>query len=154
MGFESLTKFFVVDPGDDTLIMWLQSIEDRTIAFPILEPQVFKQDYNIGLLPSERRSLELENNAVAKVYIVLTIPKDVTQISANLKAPIVINDIKRIARQIVLQDNSLSVRHEIYKELKAHIVTMANMGVNEASFREDDKRDENFRSNKNLSIEV
>ncbi len=40
LGFESLTQFFVVDPGDSTLILWLQSIEDASIAFPIIEPKI------------------------------------------------------------------------------------------------------------------
>ena len=126
LGFENLTQFFIVDPGDDTLIMWLQSLEDGSIAFPIIEPQVFQEGYDLELLPSELRSLEMENIEDAKVYSILTIPKDVTQISANLKAPIVINGAKNIARQIVLQNNKLSVRHGMYRELKMHIITMAN----------------------------
>ena len=133
LGFEGLTKFFIIDPGDDTLILWLQSVGDRAIAFPILEPQVFQQNYHVGLLPSELKSLDLESAWAAKVYVVLTIPKDVTQISANLKAPIVINSAKKIARQVVLQDNNLSVRFEIYKALKAHIITMANMSTSATS---------------------
>ena len=44
LGFEKLTKFFVVDPGDSTLILWLQSTEDESIAFPIIEPKIFKPD--------------------------------------------------------------------------------------------------------------
>ena len=37
LGFENLKKFFVVDPGDSTLILWLQSIDDEKVAFPIIE---------------------------------------------------------------------------------------------------------------------
>jgi flagellar assembly factor FliW len=126
LGFESLKKFFVVDPGDNTLILWLQSIEDGSIAFPIIEPKIFKQDYSIKLLPAELTSLELENLNDAAVYSILTIPSDVTQMSANLKAPIVINNKTKIARQIVLQDNKLSVRFEMYKELKKCIVNYSS----------------------------
>lgn len=126
LGFENLTRFFIVDPGDDTLVMWLQSLEDGAIAFPIIEPQVFRPEYAVDLLPFELRGLELENMTNAKIYTILTIPQDVTEMSANLKAPIIINRSKNIARQIVLQDNKLSVRHKMYKELKAHIITIAN----------------------------
>ncbi len=125
LGFEKLTKFFVVDPGDNTLIMWLQSLEDTSIAFPIIEPQIFHNDYSVKLLPSELRSLELESVSNASVYTILTIPSDVTQMSANLKAPIVINPMNGSARQIVLQDNKLSVRYERYKELKKQIISLA-----------------------------
>ena len=126
LGFEKLTRFAIVDPGDDTLIMWLQSLDDGSLAFPIIEPQVFWPNYIVKLMSSELESLGLESIAKAKIYSILTIPKDVTKMSANLKAPIVINSFRNIARQIVLQDNKLSVQHEMYRELKAHIITVAN----------------------------
>ena len=138
LGFENLRKFFIVDPGDDTLIMWLQSIEDGAIAFPIIEPQVFRQGGYVNLLPSELKSLELEDASAATVYNILTIPKDITRMSANLKAPILINSSKNIARQIVLQDNKLSVCHEMYKELKAHIITMASISSRNAEGRREE----------------
>lgn len=126
LGFETLTRFFIVDPGDNTLIMWMQSIEDGSVAFPVIEPKIFNAEYIVKLLPAELRSLQLENLNAAKIFSILTIPQDVTQMSANLKAPIVINSNTGFARQIVLQDNKLSVRYEMYKELKRHIIAMSN----------------------------
>lgn len=122
LGFENLKSFFVVDPGDSTLILWLQSTDDGEIAFPIIEPKIFKPNYIAKLMPSDMRSIELDNIADARIYSILTIPTDITTMSANLKAPIVINNTKRIAKQIVLQDNKLSVKFEMYKELKRYIV--------------------------------
>ena len=40
-----------------------------------------------------------------------------------IKAPIIINNESKDARQIVLQDNKLEVRYPMYKELKKYIVT-------------------------------
>jgi len=42
--------------------------------------------------------------------------------SANLKAPIIINNKTKEARQIVLQDSKLEVKYSMYKELKTYIV--------------------------------
>lgn len=126
LGFETLSQFFVVDPGDSTLILWLQSIEDASIAFPIIEPKIFKPDYIAKLLPADMNSVKLENISDAKIYSILTIPSDITTMSANLKAPIVINNDKKVARQIVLQDNKLSVKYDMYKELKSFIVSFSS----------------------------
>ena len=46
--------------------------------------------------------------------------------SANIKAPVVINSQKKIGKQIVLQDSKLSVKHEMYKELKTYIVNYSS----------------------------
>lgn len=126
LGFDSLTKFFVVDPGDQTLILWLQSVEDAGTAFPMIEPKIFQPDYSVKLLPAELISLELEGLNEASIYTILTIPQVVTEMSANLKAPIIINNKTKIARQIVLQDSKLEVRFQMYKELKRHIVNYAS----------------------------
>jgi flagellar assembly factor FliW len=125
-GFENLKKYFVVDPGDSTLILWLQSTEDDKVAFPIIEPKIFKPDYIAKLLPADLNGLELESLQSAKLYSILTIPGNVTEMSANLKAPIVINSAKKIGKQIVLQDSKLSVKHEMYKELKTYILNFSS----------------------------
>lgn len=125
MGFPELKKFCLVDPGDDTLILWLQSLENPEIAFPVLEPKIFKPDYMARLSGAELRELKLENVNQSAVFCILTIPtEDPTQMSANIKAPLVINLREQLARQVVLQENEYSVRFPMFKELKAHLLTI------------------------------
>ena len=134
LGFENLKKYFVVDPGDSTLILWLQSTEDEKVAFPIIEPKIFKPDYIAKLLPADLNGLELESLQTAKLYSVLTIPGTVTEMSANLKAPVVVNSAKKVGKQIVLQDSKLSVKHEMYRELKMYIVNFSSDDARRTSF--------------------
>jgi len=122
LGFENLKNFFVVDPGDQTLILWLQSSDQSSLAFPIIEPKIFKPEYSVKLVPSEMQSLNLENINDAVVYSILTIPQVVTEMNANLKAPIIINNKSKLGRQIVLQDSKLEVKFPMYLELKKYIV--------------------------------
>lgn len=126
LGFENLKQYFVVDPGDSTLILWLQSIEDEKIAFPIIEPKIFKPDYIARLLPADLNGLDLDTLQSAKLYSILTIPSNVMEMNANLKAPIVINSSKKVGKQIVLADSKLSVKHEMYRELKTYIVNFSS----------------------------
>lgn len=135
LGFENLKTYFVVDPGDSTLILWLQSIEDGRIAFPIIEPKIFKPDYIAKLLPADLNGLELESLQSAKLYSILTIPTNVMEMSANLKAPIVINSAKKVGKQIVLADSKLTVKHEMYKELKTYIVNFSSDDSKRTTFQ-------------------
>jgi flagellar assembly factor FliW len=122
LGFESQKNFFLVDPNDQTLILWLQSKDEPALAFPVIEPKIFNPEYSLKLLPLELESLELKDLSDASVYCILTIPKQVMDMSANLKAPLIINNKTRKGRQIVLQDSKLEVRLPIYNELKKYIV--------------------------------
>lgn len=152
LGFEKLRDFFVVDPGDSTLILWLQSIEDASIAFPIIEPKIFKPDYVAKLLPADMASVDLESLGDAKIYSILTIPSNVTEMSANLKAPIVINNKKKVAKQIVLQDSKLSVKYEMYKDLKSYIVSYASDDSKRTTVQEPQAAD--ISTNETTTVEV
>ncbi len=142
LGFENLKKFLIVDPDDGTLVLWFQSLENSSVAFPIIEPKIFKPDYIAKLLPADLSSVELESLNNAKIYSILTIPSDITKMNANLKAPIVINSDKKIAKQIVLQDSKLAVNHEMYKDLKKFIM----------SYSSDDTKRTNVQNTKTTTV--
>ncbi len=127
LGFENLKRFFIVDPADDTLILWLQSADAADVAFPILEPKIFKSDYKVRLSANELRVLKIDSasNKDTLVYCILTIPEEITSLTANLKAPIVINTASQLARQVVLQENEYSVKFAMYKELVAVMMSAA-----------------------------
>jgi flagellar assembly factor FliW len=133
IGFPNQTRFCLVDPGDDTLIIWLQSIDNPELAFPVLEPKIFKPDYTVRLSAAELRELKLENINQSAVFSVLTIGDEVTQMSANLRAPLVINLKEQIAKQVVLQENEYSLRQPMFKELRAHLITLASMKKSSSS---------------------
>lgn len=124
LGFESEKEFCVIDPNDQTLILWLQSTKNPEIAFPIIEPQIISPTTSIELLPNDLAKVKLESTSHASVYNILTIPGDISEISANLKAPIVINPDQNIGQQIVLQDNKLDLKHNVFKQLRAAITSM------------------------------
>jgi flagellar assembly factor FliW len=126
LGFPQYTRFCLIDPADDTLILWLQSLEDPTIAFPLLEPKIFKPDYVARLSAAELRDLQLDNINQSAVFSILTIPEDATLMTANLKAPIVINLKAQLARQVVLQESEYTIKHMMFKELRTHLITMAS----------------------------
>lgn len=124
LGLPDEKEFCLVDPGDDTLILWLQSTKNPSVAFAVLEPKIFKPDYRVRLSAAELRELKLESLSEAAVLSILTIPSDITLMSANLKAPIVVNLKAQIARQVVLQENEYSLKHPMFKELRAHLLTI------------------------------
>jgi len=124
LGFPECKRYCLVDPGDETLIVWLQSLDNPAISFPLLEPKIFRPDYTARLSAAELRELKLENINQSAVFSILTISEDVTQMTANLKAPLVINLKEKLARQVVLQENEYSIKHLMFKELRAHLITI------------------------------
>lgn len=124
LGFTQSKRFCLVDSGDDTLILWLQSIDEPELSFPILEPKIFRPDYTARLSATELKDLKLESINQSAVFTILTIPEDISTMTANLKAPIVINLREQIARQVVLQENDYSIKHPMFKDLRIHLMTI------------------------------
>lgn len=139
LGFSNLRQFVLLDDPNDEIFAWLQSCEIPQIAFPVLEPELFSAGYSLNLTKVDIENLGLiappkivsaQSKAAAepapiqglRAFSIITIPEDPTQMTANMKAPVVINIGKRIARQIVLQDNHLAIREPIFSKLQSRVV--------------------------------
>ncbi len=122
LGFTNSNKFIMLDDPDDEIFAWLQSADDPKLAFPILEPELFFKNYKVSLGKHELESLKSTKSEGLRFFTIITIPADATQMTANLKAPIVINVKARIARQVVAQENDYPIKFPIFTELQKRFV--------------------------------
>jgi flagellar assembly factor FliW len=120
LGFSKIHQYVLVERTDDSLFLWLQAMKKASVAFPLLEPQIFEMNYRIELQEEDRTSLELEDLRHAKVFAIVTIPSDPTKMTANLKAPIIVNLKNRLAKQVILHTADYPIRKAIFGELQAH----------------------------------
>lgn len=122
LGFSGLRHFVLLDDPHDEIFAWLQSCENPSIAFPVLEPELIFTPYKVNLTKSDSAGIRLKPDQKARSFAIVTIPTDIAQMTANMKAPIVINVEERVARQCVLQDNALSIRDPIFTKLQQRLV--------------------------------
>lgn len=133
LGFADLRKFALLDDPSDEIFAWLQSCESPQIAFPVLEPELFSSTYKVNLTKSDLEALKLPNQEKARYFSIVTIPDDPTLMTANLKAPVVVNVAERIARQCVLQDNNLAIREPIFAKLQQRVVQNPSVAIKNQS---------------------
>ncbi|MCC5910842.1 MAG: flagellar assembly protein FliW [Clostridiaceae bacterium] len=118
-GFQDLTKFIVIqNPEEGHPFHWLQSVEDENLAFVIINPFAFKSDYDFNLSNNTIEKLEIKAPEDVTVYNIVVIPEDINKMTANLRAPIIINTKNNKAKQIVLDDENYHTKHYIMEELK------------------------------------
>lgn len=133
LGFSDLRKFVLLDDPSDDIFAWLQSCESPAIAFPVLEPELFAPAYKVNLTKGDLDALKLPTADQARYFTIVTIPEDPTQMTANLKAPIIMNVNTRLARQCVLQDNNLAIREPIFTKLQQRVVANPTMSIKDQS---------------------
>lgn len=133
LGFTNLRQFVLLEDPMDEIFVWLQSTEHSEIAFPVLEPEFFIQNYKFALSKNDLEALGLKAQEKLRAFAVITIPEDPRQMTANLKAPIVIHIPTRKARQCVLQDNNLAIREPIFSGLQQRLHQMPNQRIRDVS---------------------
>ena len=123
IGFPNLTHFALIfdeEKKDKKFkIMWLQSMDDGDVAFPVADPIQIKEDYKP--LVNEEIIAPLGEMTEENTYILVTVtvPKRVEDFSVNLKAPIVINMNTNKGAQIITEDD-YPVKYRIYDLLKGN----------------------------------
>lgn len=113
LGFEKIKRYIILENKRHAPFKWLQAVTDPDIAFVIIEPAFFIERYAPDLRQEDLNELKLKDKKEACFYAIVVVPKNVEEMTANLKAPIVINYKDRLGKQVVLEDNSYSIRHNI-----------------------------------------
>jgi flagellar assembly factor FliW len=114
IGFPQLRRYVLIQHSDGSPFFWLQSLDAAELAFVMVNPLLFDSEYKFTLSNAETKLLSVEDPSQIQVWVVVTIPAGKPdQMTANLKAPLVINLANRNAAQIILDDAKYSVRHPL-----------------------------------------
>jgi flagellar assembly factor FliW len=121
LGFSQLSKYVIIEKEEFDPFKWLQSVEDSSIAFVIVEPALFFPNFKLEVNEKELEELSFQQMKELMTYVVITVPSDPSRISANLLGPLVINCKKRIAKQVVMPDSPYTTKHYVLDELKKRL---------------------------------
>lgn len=111
-GFEAYTKYLPIpfQENDDSMIS-LQSLEDETLSFILMNPFKVYPDYNPVLSKQDLNELEANSQEDISYYVISVIHTSFSDSTLNLKAPLAVNAINRKAKQIILEQPEYSFRH-------------------------------------------
>lgn len=119
IGFPELKDFLLVHDSESAGgIRWLQSIQEPAFAMPVIDPLVVMPDYNPNIEDELLKPLNITDEENVLVIVTITVPHDLTKMTVNLKAPIIISGETRLANQIITDDDFL-VKFPIYDILQA-----------------------------------
>ena len=122
IGFEDWKKYTLVydaEREEDVSIVWLQAVDEPTLALPIMKPEIVYQNYDPIVEDEIIATLgEDIQNAELMVFCALTVPQDLTKMTINLKAPIIINVDTMKGVQLIADNSDYQVRYPIYDILK------------------------------------
>jgi flagellar assembly factor FliW len=116
LGFESFRYYYLIEMGDLPNFYWLQSKEEPQLAFIVVDPRLFKSDYELNIDESDVALLEMEKDDAVIDFVIVNIPEDVTKMTINLLGPIAINVNKRVAVQAISLNNEYGTKVSILNQ--------------------------------------
>ena len=121
IGFPEMTDFALVydeEKGKESPIRWLQSLQETNFALPVMDPLLVAQDYNPEVEDDYLTPLGKMTAEETLVLVTVTVPKELTKMSVNLQAPIVINVETKKAIQMIVNTEKYPIKYYIYDLLQ------------------------------------
>lgn len=112
IGFEHLKHFVTVPSEEDDFLICLQSVEDGSVAFLLVDPTRYFPNYSFPIAEDVKAGLEPDSTENLVVLSTITVHQD-QSITLNLAAPILIAPSSNLAMQIVLEDPKYSTREPL-----------------------------------------
>lgn len=120
IGLPELKRFAILEHDGDGPLNWLLSLDEPELAFIIIDPTVFLREYKVELSKVDMEKLQLEDDTETAAIALVVIPDNPEDMTANTKAPLVINVEKMLGRQVVLQDNEkYYIKHRVFPDGEA-----------------------------------
>lgn len=113
LGFSSYRKFVLLQPDDDGVFFWLQSVEAPDLAFVVTDPSLWITDFKANIRREQMVELCMDDVDDAQVLVIVNKRDDI--LTANLQGPVVINVANCTAMQLVLAEKRWTTRHEIVR---------------------------------------
>jgi len=115
-GFEDYCKFVLFDDEHEPFY-WLQSVDEKEIAFILINPFLFRKDYEANVSDEELSEIGIISHDNILVFVIVTIPQDGSPMTANLQGPLIINRESMTGMQAVISDAKWKTKHDILSEI-------------------------------------
>lgn len=120
IGFPDLKDFLLIhDSESEGGIKWMQSVQEPAFAMPVIDPLAVMATYNPQVEDEFIKPLGIKEDADMLVLVTITVPKNIEDMTVNLRAPIIIAGEARKACQIIVDQDEYLVKYPIYEILKA-----------------------------------
>jgi flagellar assembly factor FliW len=115
IGFPNYKRFVLLPHREDSPFSWLQSVEEPSLAWVVMNPLLLVPNYRVRVSEPELDGIGPTAPESLKVLAVVNIPPGAPErATANLAGPIILNDSSRLAKQVVLKQAAYSPCHPLF----------------------------------------
>lgn len=121
IGFENFKRYAILFDEEDeseTRISWLQSLDEAALALPVIDPLAISPEYAPMLEDELLKPLGDPADEDLLFLLALTVPSDMTKVTANMKAPFIINAANKSGVQLIVDNADYPVKFNVYEAVQ------------------------------------
>lgn len=116
-GFEDITGYQLIE-DKETPLAQLVAVDNEDIGFILIRPWVILSDYIVEADKEGEATLQISADTTVElqtdIWVILTInPQELNKSSVNLRAPIILNKIRKLGIQLILNDDKYGTKHPL-----------------------------------------
>ena len=106
------SRYALLANDPDTPFLWLQSLEDPSLALPVTNPHQFFAEFAVEVIDEEAERLGFDESSAMDVYVTVRAAPKPEDFTANLKAPILVRSGQ--AYQVINQAPGCDLRAPLF----------------------------------------
>lgn len=127
LGFPADRQYILLEhDAEGSPFKWLQSLDSPQLAFIVIDPLLIDAGYRFEIDLDTERMIGSGCAAECAVMAIVNVPHDAPQrMTANLKAPLVVNVENRVGRQVVLSSNAYAISTPVFNATRTRDAEVA-----------------------------
>lgn len=85
-------RYTLLDRNPGSGFLWLHAVDNPALALPVVSPFQFFSTFTLEIAPEDRERTGIEDAAGATLYVTVRATPNPADITANLRAPLLIRD--------------------------------------------------------------
>jgi flagellar assembly factor FliW len=86
------SRYTLIDRNPGTGFLWLHCVDDPALALPVVSPSQFFPEFSLHMTAEDRELIGLEDSSTVTLFVTVRATPDPLDITANLRAPLVIHE--------------------------------------------------------------
>jgi flagellar assembly factor FliW len=118
LGFPEQHRYILLEHDiEGSPFRWLQALDSADLAFIVVDPVQVDPEFSLDVDADTARIIGSDQLADCALMSIVNVPHDQPiRMTANLKAPLLVNVASRIGRQMVLSNNRFSLSARIFPD--------------------------------------
>ncbi len=105
-------RYALIDRNPGTGFLWLHAVDDPALALPVVSPHQFFSTFSLQITDDDGERIGVENLDAVELYVTVRATPDPRDITANLRAPLVIHE--RRGFQVINQSEDAPLQAPLF----------------------------------------